>query len=911
MADESTHLTFAAVLDGEYRARHDGQSIVPNGATEAEALAALHRASLDEGVSALCLSGGGIRSASLSLGVLQGLARLGVLPGFDYLSTVSGGGYTGGWLSAWRARVGRSEQGAVYGMLGGTVPVDPEPAPIAQVRQLCRFLDPRLGAFSADVWTLGFTILRNLLLNWLVLLPLVAAALLVPRIYLGILSLPSQRELITMARLYRIDAALWPVGIVLLVAAMSYIALDLPSLGNRRWSQRRFIGWFLVPVCLTEVTLSVAVAWRWIIACQQHSALATALVSTAALAAPGIVGVFVGRRGWRAGTWVAALIAGFSGGFSLWFVKAHYLMAASGMAPGDPGCADALGTASDILPVYAAVDLPIALGLLVAEIVLLVGLSGRAMTDDDREWWARACAWILIVATVWLVVAGLVLAAHGIIDQAVQDLAGLSLTSGPGHALLGLSTLLTGGIASGSARTRVRRGRHTPRWVSYLFALAVPAFVGLLLLFVAGLDVNLLVRVESADLVPGEGVHPLGAGLVETLLLFTALVGIGIVAGRRVSVNLFSLHGMYRERIVRAFIGASRPAGVRRPNRFTGFDPDDDLKVAQLAALGRPLHVINCTLNLVRGSSQLSQERKGAAFTISPCHVGSRAVDVGYRPAATYAEGLSLGNAVTISGAAVSPQMGNLTTPFVTFLLTLFNARLGVWLGNPGKAGERTWYRKDPGLGPGRLLGELLGQTSVSNPYVFLSDGGHFENLGLYEMIARRCRSIVVIDAGCDPDYAFDDLGNAIRRVRIDLGIPIDFPNGLCMTPQGEARGNLHAAVGRIHYSAMEPGLPPGELLYIKTTLSGDEPIDVLNYARANPEFPHQPTSNQWFDEAQFESYRELGLHTVLAVGEGTAPGSGVAEFIERARAYVAANESRSARAAMRSPVEKPSVNRP
>ena len=836
MADAPAPLTFSAVLDAEYRARHDGQSIVPAGASEAEACAALHRAALEEGVSALCLSGGGIRSASISLGVMQGLARLGVLSEFDYLSTVSGGGYTGGWLSAWRARVGRSEQDAVYGMLAGTIPVDPEPAPVAQVRQLCRYLDPRLGAFSADVWTLGFTILRNLLLNWLVLLPLIAAAALLPRIYLGLLSLPSQRELIGPARLYRIDTALWPIGIVLLAAAMSYIALDLPSLGNRRWSQRRFLGWFLVPVCLTEVTLSVAVAWRWITTCQQHSAIATALVSTAALVAPGIVGVFVGRRGWRMGTWVAAVIAGLLGGLSLWFVKAHYLMTASGMSPGSPGCADALGAASDILPVYAAVDLPIALGLLVVEIMVLVGLSGRAMTDDDREWWARASAWILIVATLWLLVAGLVLSAHTIIDQALQDLAGLSLTSGPGHLLLGLSTLLTGGIASGSARARVRHGTKTPRWTSLLFALAVPAFVLLLLLFVAGLDVNMLERLEEAGLVHGEGIHPLGGGLVESFLLFSLLMAIGIVAGRRVSVNLFSLHGMYRARIVRAFIGASRPENVRRPNRFTGFDPEDDLSVAQLEELGRPLQVINCTLNLVRGSSQLSQERKGAAFTISPCHVGSRAV--GYRPARAYAEGLTLGNAVTISGAAVSPQMGNLTTPFVTFLLTLFNARLGVWLGNPGDAGRDTWHRRDPGLGPGRLLGELLGQTSETNPYVFLSDGGHFENLGLYEMVARRCRRIVVVDAGCDPDYAFEDLGNAIRRVRIDLGVPIDFPNGLAMTSKGAAHGNLHAAVGCIHYSALEPGLPPGDLLYLKTTLSGDEPVDVLNYGRANPAFP-------------------------------------------------------------------------
>ena len=393
-------LTFADVMDGEYRARHEGQSIVPPGGSEAEALAALHRASLDEGVSALCLSGGGIRSASISLGVIQGLAQLGVLPGFDYLSTVSGGGYSGGWLSAWRARVGRSEQAAVYGMLGGTTPVDPEPAPVAQVRQLCRYLDPRLGAFSADVWTLGFTILRNLLLNWLVLLPLIAAALLVPRIYLGILSLPSQRELVSMARLYQSRCRA--------LADRDPAALggdELHRTGSPEPRQSSVVAAQVsrlvsVPVCLTEVTLSVAVAWRWIIACEQHSAIATALVSTAALVAPGVVGVFVDRRGWRVGTWVAAIIAGLLGGFSLWFVKAHYLMTASGVVAGSPGCANALAAASDILPVYAAVDLPIALGLLVAEIMLLVGLSGRAMTDDDREWWARASAWILIVATV-------------------------------------------------------------------------------------------------------------------------------------------------------------------------------------------------------------------------------------------------------------------------------------------------------------------------------------------------------------------------------------------------------------------------------------------------------------------------------------------------------------------------------
>ena len=103
----------------------------------------------------------------------------------------------------------------------------------------------------------------------------------------------------------------------------------------------------------------------------------------------------------------------------------------------------------------------------------------------------------------------------------------------------------------------------------------------------------------------------------------------------------------------------------------------------------------------------------------------------------------------------------------------------------------------------------MFGQTSGTNPYVFLSDGGHFENLGLYEMVARRCRRIVVVDGGCDHDYAFEDLGNAIRRMRIDLGIPIEFPDGLSMTRKGEAHGNLHAALGRIHYEALDPAFLP------------------------------------------------------------------------------------------------------
>src|SRR5262245_32197210 len=223
--------------------------------------------------------------------------------------------------------------------------------------------------------------------------------------------------------------------------------------------------------------------------------------------------------------------------------------------------------------------------------------------------------------------------------------------------------------------------------------------------------------------------------------------------------------------------------------------------------------------------------------------------------------------AIAVSGAAASPAMGMYSTKSRAFLLTLANARLGLWFGNPRS--EKTWQSSEPRLSVDPLVRELLGLTTDHNPYVYLSDGGHYENLGLWEMVSRRCRFIIVSDGGCDPDYTFDDLGNAVRRVRIDLGIPIQFPS-LDITRAGQGRGNPHAAIGRIRYSTVDgPDAPDGTILYIKATLSGDEPVDVRNFAAGDPSFPHDSTSNQFFDEARFESYRALGYQSVLSVTGG------------------------------------------
>jgi hypothetical protein len=163
---------------------------------------------------------------------------------------------------------------------------------------------------------------------------------------------------------------------------------------------------------------------------------------------------------------------------------------------------------------------------------------------------------------------------------------------------------------------------------------------------------------------------------------------------------------------------------------------------------------------------------------------------------------------------------------------------------------------------------EALALTNDDSRYVYLTDGGHFENLGLYEMVLRRCHYIVLSDAGCDPVCALEDLGNAIRKIRIDLGVPIEMRRFNIQARTSGKIGN-HCALGEILYDKVDgPHARRGLIIYIKPSLSGDEPRDVYNYAQTSAEFPHEPTKDQWFSESQFESYRMLGLHIVTEMAQ-------------------------------------------
>ena len=298
-----------------------------------------------------------------------------------------------------------------------------------------------------------------------------------------------------------------------------------------------------------------------------------------------------------------------------------------------------------------------------------------------------------------------------------------------------------------------------------------------------------------------------------------------------------------------------------------------------------PYHLINTAMNLAAGKELAWQERKAESFILSPLYCGSKTT--GYRRASVvrgdleddevrpdewelaagrevpgYGRDIRLGTAISVSGAAASPNAGYHSSPLVTILMTVLNARLGLWLGNPARP---EWRRSGPQFAFD-FLRELLGRTTSENNYVHLSDGGHFENLGAYELVRRRCRYIVVCDAGADPRPSFWDLGSLVRKCRQDFGIRIEIDTSPLLKKDGTPYAKWHCAVGQIHYDDVDVEAQPGTLIYIKPSLSGDEPSDVRNYRVDHPAFPHESTANQFFSESQFESYRALGEHIARSV---------------------------------------------
>src|SRR5262249_4299139 len=134
--------------------------------------------------------------------------------------------------------------------------------------------------------------------------------------------------------------------------------------------------------------------------------------------------------------------------------------------------------------------------------------------------------------------------------------------------------------------------------------------------------------------------------------------------------------------------------------------------------------------------------------------------------------GITLGTAMAISGAAASPNMGYFTSPATGLFMTLFDVRLGWWMGNTRFTPK--WKSGGPSLGLSYLFSELVAQSDQNKSYFYLSDGGHFENLAVYELIKRHCCVIVACDADCDSGYVFENLLDLIEKARSDFGAHIE-----------------------------------------------------------------------------------------------------------------------------------------
>ncbi len=818
----------------------------------------------------LAFSGGGIRSATFNLGVIQALSELKLLRHFDYLSTVSGGGFIGGWLSAYiqRCAHGDVKEAEEHLHSGGQ-----EADAVRFLRSYSNYLTPRMGVFSADTLTAVATYVRNLYLNLAVLLLYLGGALLLPRILVWCARWLAGWEG-AQATAAGHTGPLFALAGLCLVIAMMFIGLNLGGGVTKRETAPFYAcqGWILALIVVPIMLSAWFLGYGLYVGSKAFTAITTwewMLWGVLAYMAPWCIGWFLGR--WKNRGDPAQIH------FSMprIVMMGFYALAAAMLG----GCLLSLfASAADRLHPFgysaswfiSALGAALMLKIYSLTVVAHIGLMGRDFSHESREWWSRLGGWLLLFALIWAAVFSIVFVAPAFFKWAA-----LWLLGSGGAAWL--SATVSGVLLGRSANTGVPGKKN---WRDRVAVVAPYIFIiGLLGLIAWGLQELLVyffcpdcIAVEIPDDASFFDILLLEAGLFKAiaphtlvLLALSSAIAATLLA-LRVDVNLFSIYYFYRQRLARCYLGATR-CKKRAPHPFTGFDPQDDLRLAELCRVEngrsvcqRPYPILNTALNMVHGKQLAWQERRAAAFAFSPLYCGydfqlpdEKGERVScYRPSAEYMQRVHLGSAITISGAAASPNMGYHSSPALTLLMTVFNVRLGHWSGNPSHA--QAWRRYGPYFGGKYLLKELFGQTDYDSPYVYLSDGGHFENLAIYELVRRRCQCILVVDAGEDGKNTFDDLGNAIRKCYADFGVVIDMRvDNLKRKPDRHVDG--YYAVGEIRY----PGAAPGTLIYVKPGLTGEEPADLLNYARTHPDFPHQPTSDQWFDESQFESYRKLG----------------------------------------------------
>lgn len=785
------------------------------------------------GHTGLAISGGGIRSASFSLGVLQTLARAKLLRHFDYLSTVSGGGYIGGFLESLfmhaKATTGGADTCDACGQKH-SLAVDrvecqvshPLSRPVAWLRENGRYLSPN---GSGDTLLAIAVLLRNWVAINLVLDVFLLAA------FVGLDWTHAALD----PRVPREIPPQWR-SPALLVSIVALAACAFPA-GWAYWLVRSRVSW---RAGLSNILLAVAVL---LLAIWQETSPFVSLRPEVAIG--------------------AAVIAAMT--LVLW-----------AMARGFE--AENEQRARRLVSTWMKGGLFIAILMLA---VAAVDLAGGEMLKLVRRhelyhWLAAAIAAIV--------------AALGTIATATQRIAAL----------------------------------FAPRKETRTLSLPLNALAMLAAAVVAGILLVLLAA--GAHALTWDGAAPVAA---RAMPAFGVLAVLAFLLGQGFPfLNLSSQATFYSARLTRAYLGASNPKRTKgEGQRVTEVIAGDDIPWSDYAphAHGGPLHIINVTVNeTLAGRSQIEQrDRKGLCLALGPAGLSAsvghhatwnpgRAHFSSAAPTAKDAfrifqgrgtdpvtpEALTVGTWLALSGAAISTGLGSRTSRGLSVLCGLMNLRLGRWW----DSGVRPRWRSNASGRTGvfnrlrqfatllfpvqaYLLDELLARfPGVARKHWYLTDGGHFENTGAYELIRRQVPFIVLIDAGEDADYQFSDLANLVRKARIDFNAEVEFPSAQALDQSVEpslrgfigTRAELResrtggarqvtALLARVKY---EDG-KTSTLLVLKPTVTAGVPLDVQQYAEASPPFPQQSTADQYFDEEQWESYRCLGAYVAEKVFGG------------------------------------------
>jgi hypothetical protein len=827
----------------------------------------------------IALSGGGIRAAIFSLGAIQALVESDLLKRFDYISTVSGGGYIGTSLQWWWSKAryaddptivanqsisfGLSPHDFPYGVglvspTGQSGDSETQKRNLGYLRNHGYYLTPGNGI---NVWSAVSVVLRTVLLSLIVWIPLlVAFFVLVQLIDEGLLQ-PAMGSLLAQHEL-SLDSFQSPLG----------------SLIANLWACKSSSDY--LRVCAFNLRLFYAlILWGYLLFAVAVFILISIAFALLSRAGQDIVATRVRVFRVLRGLILAALLF-----FWAWNTYRSFTDK----------------TLSLFVPlIIGSMVGAVLLGSVFVELFRHRAVNGSYFLRRTLERYFG----LLFLPTLALLVIGLIPALpsyliHNFGNSGTVVTAGTTLTSaftvisGALSALYGYYTMVQKVAPGLAGRILAPLGAAV-----YLYGTLVFSYVFGVLAFQA------LYNPDVFD--PGDVVYVQIAAIV--LLLIALLVG--AIA----SVNQIGLHRFYRDRLMEAFMPAS--AAVVR-GRADYSPVADRLQLSDLIwsptnpSIGSstpcvPFPLINTLAILTRDPDRKVTTRGGDNFVLSPLFVGSNST--GWLQTTSYVDWfgpMTLASAMAASGAAVNSNAGYLGTgatrgQLVSMAMAILNMRLGLWVGNPARRSHfwsvPTYFR--PMLTAG-VLG--FGHTKESL-FLELADGGNFENLGLYELVRRKLTLILVVDGEADATIALPALVSACHRVYEDFEATVSFkPNqgpeqfvpvvatGGATYPEGAAYASAPFLIGRIVYKDGTIGT----LIYIKATLIKDLAFTTSGYRARHIAFPHQTTVDQFFDADQFEAYRDLGycsaklminkLNLATTIGQPWSAPPGLDSFMRR-----------------------------